>query len=163
MKRSLGFTLVELVVVISILAVLTTAGLASFVSYSRTQSLQTTASDLITTLNLAKSRSSSQVKPDSSISPDMQNPCAIQPLNGYRVLISTPTNSYEMDAICAENIYKIINVTFPTNISVSQNGTTSTSFLFPVISGGVVGSGSVVLTGYGLTRTITVDSIGTVK
>lgn len=163
MKRNLGFTLIEISIVISILAVLTTAGLAAFVNYSRTQSLQTAVYDLRTTLNLAKSRAFSQVKPEQSISPDIIEPCASQPLDGYRVLVSETNDSFEMDAICAGNSYKIQSGNFPQNITVSSGATTSTSFFFPVISGGVVGSGSVALTGYGQTRTIVVDSIGTVK
>jgi len=153
MRKSAGFTLIEISVVVSILAILTTMGVASFVSYSRSQSLQAAALDLSTTLNLAKSRSFSQVKPPQ---------CVNQVLDGYRVIILSAGNGYELQAICAANVYKIREGAFPQNITVSS-ATTSTSFFFPLISGGVVGAGSVVLSGYGNTRTITVDQIGTVK
>ena len=149
-----GFTLIEISIVVSIMAALTTMGVASFVSYSRSQSLQTAALDFSTTLNLAKSRSFSQVKPQQ---------CVSQALEGYRVQILAGNDGYELQAICAGNVYKVKEGTFPQNITVSPDGTTSTSFFFPIISGGVVGSGSVVLTGYGQSRTITVDQIGTVK
>lgn len=150
----LGFTLIELAVVISILAILTTVGLAAFVSYSRTQTIASAASDLSTILNLAKSRSFSQVKPEQ---------CVNQSLDGYKVLIFLSSNSYEMDAVCSGNVYKIKSVNLPQNVVFSSDATTSTSFFFPVISGGVLGSGSVVLSGFGQTRTITVDLVGTVK
>lgn len=150
----LGFTLIEISVVVSILSILTTLGIAAFVNYSRNQSLQTAALELTTTLNLAKSRSFSQVKPQE---------CVNQPLEGYRVLISFLGNSYELQAICGGNVYKVKEIVFPQNVTVAQEETTSSSFLFPVISGGVVGSGSVVLSGYGKERAITVDSVGTVK
>lgn len=153
MKRSSGFTLIEISIVISVLAVLTTGGLAAFVNYSRTQSLQSAAYDLRTTLNLAKSRSFSQVKPEQ---------CLNQSIDGYKVVIFQASNAYELDAVCAGNIYKLSSGTFPTNVVVGS-GSTSLSFFFPVISGGVIGSGSVVLSGFGQTRTITVDSIGIIK
>ncbi|MEX2007565.1 MAG: prepilin-type N-terminal cleavage/methylation domain-containing protein [Candidatus Levyibacteriota bacterium] len=154
MKRNAGFTLIEISVVVSILSILTTLGIASFVNYSRNQSLQTAALDLVTTLNLAKSRSFSQVKPSE---------CVNQSLEGYRVSILASDDGYQLHAICSGNVYEIKEETFPQGITVSSDGTTSRSFLFPVISGGVVGAGSVVITGYGNSRTITVDSVGTVK
>lgn len=153
MKKSSGFTLIELSIAISILAILTTAGLAAFVNYSRTQALQTAAYDLRTTLNLAKSRSFSQVKPAQ---------CGNQTLDGYKVAIYITSNSYELIALCAGNVYVAKSTTFPSGIAVTSDST-STSFFFPVISGGVAGSGYVVLTGFGQTKTITVDQIGTIK
>lgn len=149
-----GFTLIEISIVISILAIISTVGLASFVNYSRKQTLQSSADQLITTLNLAKSRAFSQVKPQE---------CNSQPLNGYKVVISETNNSFELDAVCSGNVFKISESSLYQGLSFSGSDTTSTSFLFPVISGGVIGSGTVVITGFGMTKTITVDSIGNVK
>ncbi len=156
MRRSAGFTLIELSIVISILAVLTTAGLAAFVNFSRSQSLQSAAHELSTTLNLAKSRSLSQAKPTD---------CGLEFLDGYKVLIDKASSSYELVAVCSgENFYIQGRVNFPTNVTVSSY-TTSLSFFFPVISGGVVGSGKVVLSlsDSSQERTIIVDSNGIVR
>lgn len=154
MKKALGFTLIELSVVISILSILTTLGIASFVNYSRSQALQTAVSDLTTSLNLAKSRALSQVKPEQ---------CSAQSLDGYKIVVSSNSGSYDLDAVCAGNTYKIQTTVFDKNISVSSEGTTSTSFFFPVISGPVTGFGSIVLTGFGKSKTITVDQVGVVR
>ena len=70
-----GFTLIELMVVFSILAVLSTIGVAAFVSFSRTQTLNAAASDIKSMLNLAKSRAYSQVKPSVT-------PCNTSQLDG---------------------------------------------------------------------------------
>jgi prepilin-type N-terminal cleavage/methylation domain-containing protein len=154
-NRQPGFTLIEISIVISILAIISTAGLASFVNYSRTQALQTSASELATTLNLAKSRAFSQVKPPE---------CSAQPLNGYKVVISEIMNTFELDAVCSgNNSIPIQTRPLSKGVTFSISDTSSTSFLFPVISGGVVGSGKVVITGFGMKKTITVDSIGNVK
>ncbi len=154
MNRSLGFTLIELSVVISIMAVLSTMGIAAFVNYSRTQSLQNAAYDLITVLNLAKSRSFSQVKPPG---------CTV--LDGYKVSLSNSDNSYKIEAICLGNAFGTVSKDLPQNISISSDSscTSSSSFFYPIISGGVSGSGCIVLSGYNQKKIITVDMLGTVK
>lgn len=156
-----GFTLIEISIVISILAIISTVGLASFVNFSRKQALQSSGDQLATMFNLAKSRAFSQVKPQE---------CTNQPLNGYKVVISETNNSFELDAVCSGNVFKISENSLSQGLSFSGSDTTSTSFFFPVISGGVVISGvipgspgSVVLSGFNMKKTITVDSIGNVK
>ena len=62
-----GFTLLELIVVFSIIAILSTIGLASFVNYSKAQILQGSANDIISTLNTAKSKAASQIKPNTCL------------------------------------------------------------------------------------------------
>lgn len=146
---SRGFTLIEISVVISVLAILSTLGIASFVSFSHKQELSSTVYELSTTINLAKSRAFSQVKPAQ---------CANLPLDGYKIVI-TPPNSYQMDAVCGGYSFNIKSVTMPKNIT----STTYASFFFPVITGGVTGAGTVALTGYGQTKTVTVDSLGNIK
>ncbi len=63
-RKSAGFTFIELIVVFSVIAILSSVGIASFVSYSRTQQLNSSSSELVTLINLAKSRSASQIKPN---------------------------------------------------------------------------------------------------
>ena len=61
LKKSEGFTLLELIVVFSIIAILSTIGVASYTSYARQQLLQGAVNDLSAVLNTAKSKASSQV------------------------------------------------------------------------------------------------------
>lgn len=175
----LGFTLIELIVVFSIIAVLSLIGVAAFVSYSRVATLQSASSDLSSMLILAKSRANSQVKPLSTQIPQCNSQTV---LNGYKVVIC-PTatsnvicdsaNSYVLGVVCAtsscsdslcSNIIpqKIQESILPKDITF-DSGTTSTLFFFPIISGGVGGAGKIILDGYGNQKTITVDSTGGVE
>ncbi|HZQ29663.1 MAG TPA: prepilin-type N-terminal cleavage/methylation domain-containing protein [Patescibacteria group bacterium] len=154
MRDSLGFTLLEIIIVFAVIAILSAIGIVSFVSYSRVQSLQTSASTLSSTLSLARSRAISQAKPTQ---------CGTQILNGYKVLLNTASNSYELDAICSNFSYVIQTQKLPANISFDVLKTTSTSFYFPVIVNGVIGAGTIYLNGYGNTKAIVVDSTGDIR
>lgn len=149
-----GFTFIELIVVFSIVAILSTIGIASFLDYSRSQSLQGATNDLTTVLQLARSRSLSQVKPAQ---------CVNEELKGFKVSLSFSDQSYQLDAICSAGSYKILQNFLPQNISFDNIKTTSTSFFFPVITGGVTGQGTVVITGYNIEKTIIVSSTGGIQ
>lgn len=164
--KNYGFTLIELVVAFSVIAFLSTVGIASFVSYSRSQALSVSAKDLVNALNLAKSRSLSQVLAPSQ--------CPGQSLIGYEVRLcgfSTPTclseGDYELNITCSGNIFSPVETKkLPVGISFDENQTTTTSFLFPILTGGVNmggGDGTIVLSGYGQTRTIIVNSSGVIQ
>lgn len=161
-----GFTLIELVVAFSVIAFLSTVGIASFVNYSRSQALVVSAKDLVNALNLAKSRSLSQVLAPSQ--------CPGQSLIGYEVRLcgfSTPTclseGDYELNIACSGNIFSSVETKkLSVGISFDENQTTTTSFLFPILTGGVNmggGDGAIVLSGYGQTRTIIVNSSGVIQ
>lgn len=164
--KNYGFTLIELVVAFSVIAFLSTVGIASFVNYSRSQALVVSTKDLVNVLNLAKSRSLSQVLAPSQ--------CSGQSLIGYEVRLcgfSTPTclseGDYELNIACSGNIFSPVEAKkLPVGISFDENQTTTTSFLFPILTGGVNmggGNGTIVLSGYGQTRTIMVNSSGVIQ
>jgi len=148
-----GFTLIELVVVFSIMAVLATVGVASFVSYSRQQTLQQAANDLVATLNSAKAKAVSQVKPVPCVT-------ALKGLGAYRVQILA--NSYRLDAICSGTTYTITTTPLPGGVTFDSS-TTISAVSFSVISGGITGSGIIVLREGVLTKTITVTQGGLIE
>lgn len=177
--NQLGFTLIELIVVFSIIAVLSLIGVAAFVSYGRMATLQSASSDLSSMLLTAKSRADSQVKPSSAQIPQCNGQTV---LDGYKVVLC-PTatsnvicdtkNSYVLgvacgssscsDSLCSNIIpQKIEETTLPQDVTF-DSGTTSTSFFFSVISGGVGGSGKIILDGFGNQKTITVDLTGGIE
>lgn len=159
-KLNQGFTLIELVVVLSVIAILSTVGIAAFVSYSRTQTLNTAVLDLVSMLNVAKSRSMSQVKPAGVT-------CA--KLDGYKMTICrggcTESNqTYEFRVICQGNESNSLETkSLPKGINFDSSR--ETSFFFPVLTGGVDGATAIgttiTLNGYGdQTKTITIYSDG---
>lgn len=159
-KLAAGFTLVEILVVIAVIGILSVAGVAGFVSFSRVQSINAAAGELVTALNLAKSQSYSQVKPTGCTGT----------LEGYEVNICGPLSScvnqgannssdsyYEINARCinpAQNLNRDGGI-LPSGYTFTRPYAT---FFFPVLKGGVSSAGSVTISGNGLTKTITVDS-----
>lgn len=146
-----GFTLIEMIVVFSVISILSTIAIAAFVNYNKSQVLQIGASDISSVLSLAKSRSLSQSKPDSCNNP-------MQTLNGYEVDLTFSDNSYALYAVCAGNHYQIQKYFLPKNVSFGLSS--QQTFFFPVIVSGVVGSGTIYLTAYGNQKTVVINSIG---
>lgn len=150
-----GFTLIELMVVLSITAVLGTLGVSGFTSYNQTQILQTSTNEIVTMLNLAKSRAQSQIKPSVL--------CPTGSLSGYKVEISIP-RKYMLYLRCSIGGDIKINEQdklLPTNLSFSANS----SFFFPVQTGGVQTSTPQfdISNSNGKKKTITVNSLGGVS
>lgn len=150
-----GFTLIELIVVLSVAAVISVIGIAAFVSYNQTQSLNTTAADIANMFSVAKSRAASGVKPTTG-------PCFTQTLDGYRISITIP-RTYKLDAVCPSGISNILTSTLPNNITFDSIQTTPLAYMYPVLTGGFSGGGTIVLSGFGKSKSITVDSLGNVK
>lgn len=126
---SRGFTLIELITAITIMAMLSTVGIASFVNYSRSQQVFTATQNVVTTLQLAKANASSQVKPSS---------CASEPLTGYQVSIDANGNTYSLEAICGDEVDVASRKTQPLGQDVMFTpGGTQTVF-FRTVTGDVV-------------------------
>jgi prepilin-type N-terminal cleavage/methylation domain-containing protein len=124
-----GFTLIELITAITIMAILSTIGIASFTNYSRTQALSNATQDVVTALQLAKASAASQVKPAT---------CTPGVLVGYQVTIdATPgVESYSMAPVCdSVDVVAQKTTTLPQNIIFGANGTTSV--LFHTVTGNV--------------------------
>lgn len=164
-----GFTFIELIIVFSITAILSTVGLASFVDYNRRQTLNTSVYDLVTLLNQAKSRAQSQMIRNQ----DGNNMCGNQSFNGYKILICGLAGStcianqkdyYELDIVCSGSIENSSNPIeakkLPSNVTFDEK-TTTTSIFFKSFVGGVEGAGTVVINAFqNLKRDVSVDSYG---
>jgi prepilin-type N-terminal cleavage/methylation domain-containing protein len=155
-----GFTLIELIVVFSVIAITSTIGVASYVNYSKTQTLNQAGSDLATALNTAKSKSASAIKPPVQCAGSMT-------LNGYSVTVNIPAETYSLNVICSGITFPLTTTTLPAGVTFnSQTGsppTTTTSVFFALLTGGVVGTGNIVLSGFGQTKTITVSAVGGIQ
>lgn len=154
-KFQSGFTLIEMIVVFAVITILSTIAIVSFVNYNKSQILQVGVSELQSAFNLARSRAVSQTKPSQ---------CDQQILNGYKIVLNVSQNTYDMYAVCSDTFEYKIGVTskLPKNVVFSPDPT-STSFFFPIIVSGVQTPGTIYLTAYEVTRTITVDSTGNLR
>lgn len=160
LKFQSGFTLIEIIVVIGTLGVLSTIGIASFVSYSRTQAINSAAFDVVTSINLAKSRARTQYKPSTGT-------CRVPVLRGYQITIVDAT-TYRLEVNC-EGFVDILpgaTATLPSNGNITfAAASRNKTFLFKVLSGSVqipggLQSDTIVITGFGITKTITISSNG---
>lgn len=86
---SSGFTLIEVIVSFSVIAILSTLGIAAFLLYSTDQQFKNTYLEFANNVSSARSRSISQVKPTG----------CIDTLLGYKIYIKS-ANQYEIYAIC---------------------------------------------------------------
>ena len=160
--NSVGFTIIELLVVISILAVLSAVSIASFSSYNNSQKLSTNALAVKNMMQFAKSQALSQV-----------NTCTPgQTLVGYKFLAccqgaSCPmclsSNTYEVDIVCSGGSSFIKGDKLPSDITFDTTNSTSYSFLFNTLSGTVTGSGNLLLKQGSSQKTISVSSTGVIQ
>jgi prepilin-type N-terminal cleavage/methylation domain-containing protein len=145
-----GFTLIELIVVFTVMAILATIGTVSLVSYSRTQTLNQATSDLVQTLNTAKSLSASQLKTLNK-NGNTYLQCQNQSLSGYGVYVSANQASrdyhYSIYIACITNTGIMskypdpttsnpLQVKLPTDVVINP-ATSKVDIFFPVLSGGI--------------------------
>jgi prepilin-type N-terminal cleavage/methylation domain-containing protein len=167
-----GFTLIELVVVFTVIAILSTIGTVSFVSYSRAQVLNQTTSDLVQALDTAKSLSASQLK---SLNKNGKKWRCLdyQTLNGYGIQIDTSDTSHEYYFLymkCATINGATIRYPDANNVSDWQTNlpqnvtfdptTNITDVFFPVLSGGIITTPTA---GSSNADTIALSSYGNIK
>jgi len=158
-----GFTLIELIIVISVVTFMSIVGIVAYREYSQSQSLSAAAQDLAGTIQLAKSRSISQVKPST---------CGTQSLDGYRINIpSFSQPEYTISAICEGNANDTKTFKLLKGIEFDDVATTispgialGSGIFFPIITLGVQGSGDIVIKGQNNKEAkVSVDSVGTIR
>lgn len=158
-----GFTLVELLVVFSIIGLLSVLGVAGFVDYSRAQAVAAASLEFATMLQTARSRAQSQVKPEVGLCNNRDNP-----LDGYIMTVCPigTNNTYQLRASCAGYAVEatLVEKTFPSPIFFDC--TTTYTYSFRVLSGDVTFGGlpitslPITIRGYNKSRTVRVYQDG---
>lgn len=162
-SRNFGFTLLELVVVFSIIAILSTVGIASYVNYSKSQTLQQAYYNFFNTLTIARANAASQVKPTQCVSSSS--------LDGYRVIVNIVAKTYTLNAVCSSINFPISTTSLPSgvvfNSATDTPPTTTTDIFFSVLTSGVAKPGDVVLSYPSINtlaaKTVTITSVGGVQ
>ena len=149
-----GFTLVEVLVSLTVIGLLFGFGFANFRDFSRRQAVASTGRMVIADLRLAQSKALSGEKPSS---------CTGN-LSTYNFVIST--DSYWIDAVCSGASVTTKTQPLPSGISMTS---TQNTISFKVLGQGtnITAGGSVVITltqaGTNNTSSVTVTSGGEVK
>ncbi|HEX7041830.1 MAG TPA: prepilin-type N-terminal cleavage/methylation domain-containing protein [Patescibacteria group bacterium] len=183
-KSNLGFTLIELMVVFSLMTILSGVGIASFVNYSRSQAVDNSLKELRTTIYTARSRALSQLKTGTcgATGSNLQ-------LIGYQVVLcSVPghthpsgiacndnNNAYELQIVCANSggsgqtsETTLAKKFLDPNITFS-NTSTATYFFFATITAAVTTDASsgnspkAIVTGYSLNKSVSVSQTGVIQ
>jgi len=133
---SLGFTLIELIIVFSVIAILALFGIASFVNYSKVQAITNDANNIVALINTAKSNAVSQVKPSSC--------SGAKVLQGYIVelnkTVGGKTNKgFSINVLCSTpSVTPLASYALSSNVQFDTSSTdTLKSISFNVISGGI--------------------------
>ena len=163
-----GFSLIELMVVFTLVAIISGMGFASFAGYSRRQTLSQAASDLKSIIDRAKFDALSSVKPASL--------CPGESLVGYKVVLcsispltclsSSNSPDYQLIGICASKDSLVVAKKLPQNISIvtTNNTTTCSEISFNSLSNSVKGTPCVIgMLGYSSPLTLSVDQAGNVS
>src|SRR3989339_1053168 len=162
-----GFTLIELVVVFSIIAIISTIGIISFSNYNKIQQLNQAVSDTVNLLNSAKSNSLSQIKPE-ACDPTYE-------LYGYRITAfprpSGEQSTVKLETICRDPNNIIVEcatpacknpktLTFLKNIKITNS--TDEIFFYPLslFEDESVDGGSICVEGWGIKKEISVSNLG---
>lgn len=158
-KERNGFTLIEILVVFSVIAILSGIGVASFASYSRSQQLAQSGNNIKLLVSQARFSALSGVKTNQDQSGNTIT-CGNESLVGYAVTV-IGNNQLELSMECANTSSQTFKtLTIPTGYTF-DNSTTCTQIKFDSLSataGGV--PCTIVLGGYGRSKTITIDIAG---
>lgn len=159
-----GFSLIELLVVFSLVTVISGVGFAAFVSYSRKQTIIQASGQVKEIVDSAKFNALSSVKPSSCSSEDQ--------LSGYKVIFCsnalcvTPGADYEASVVCGGSETVIKSGKLSDNITFSNDGVSDIcgTIMFSVISGITQGVPCQInVNGYGNQSIVTIDSTGHVS
>lgn len=158
-----GFSLIEVLVVISSIVLLSGFGFASLVGSQRKQVVEQTASDIKLAIDHAKYNAASRVK---------RPGCTTNPLQNIEIRFcrsggcTSATNDYEIFSVCGSQTNSFEREEFNGDIDL---GTTSTcrNLRFSILTTTVQNVGgslpcSIVISKYGITKTLTVDRSGNV-
>jgi len=147
-----GFTLVEILIVISLMAILMLTSIVTFSSFTKSQSFQTSISDVIALLNKAKSKSLNQVKPAE---------CEEDSVKGYQVVFTASSSSYDLAVVCGDYTHILEEKKLPSQITFTEG---SADYIFFNVATGVVDSpAEVTITGFDKSKTIVVDGVGNIS
>ena len=157
-----GFTLIEIILTVSIMSVLSLFGVSSYREYNDNKIMDIAVEDIAKVLEQARSRALSQVKPSVSACDDSPTD---EPLYGYRVRFCpegcTSEQIYEQHVVCGssgENSHVVETYRLPDNITFASAQEADT--LFRVLTGQVVGASSIDITGYERSRSIDISATG---
>ena len=150
MKKSCsGFTVVELLIILSLIALLFTLGIAQYNRFNRAQSLNRAKDELVSNLRLTQGKAMAGEKPE----------VCTETLSGHKLKF-TDNQNYKIVAVCGEEVDIKTDVVLPAGV-IKQAG--PDEIFFRVLSQGIESDISLILSGFDEEKTITVNTAGEIK
>ncbi|NTU46944.1 prepilin-type N-terminal cleavage/methylation domain-containing protein [Candidatus Roizmanbacteria bacterium] len=115
-----GFTLVELIITVSVLMMMVGFSIPIFSKFTQSKTLEKETDKLLDYFNLARTRAQSA----------LTDATCTQPFQGYRVSVSA--NRYTIDECCSGSCTVVSTIELSNNITVTP---INSSVLFKVLSG----------------------------
>lgn len=157
-KKTNGFTLIEILLVFSIIAIISVASIFAYSSYNTKQQINNSSQDLLVLVHTAKAKAQAQISPSTCTS-----------LQSYQVMrcgagpscqtVGANATTYELQAVCNNGIVAVDTKALAPNVTFTNGSSTTVSF--NVLTGGASG-GTFTITNGTTTRTVTVSSYGQV-
>jgi prepilin-type N-terminal cleavage/methylation domain-containing protein len=152
MKSSRGFTLVEMLITISIMLIITGGGIAAFIGFNERQNVQVAVKELQTMLR------SAQVKAKVGEDAEYCRSTYGESLRGYRVYIADGTGTAILYTTCSDNKFSLpvdrtyverSRIYFDSTVTAGMQGGGDLDVEFLALLGGVDGSGTIEIAGSG--------------
>jgi prepilin-type N-terminal cleavage/methylation domain-containing protein len=156
--KSKGYTLIEILVVLTVIGIIFGIGYAAYRDFSRRQALAGAAKMVEGDIRSAQQNALSGQKPISGCTS----------LNGVSFDITSAT-TYSINYVCGGGVLVKNSVTLPTNITIAVSPLSGDPILFKVLGDGtnIPNGGNVIITitqaGTNKTSTITIGSGGDIK
>jgi len=153
-KNCPGYTLIELLIVITLITLLFTLGVAQYNKFNRRQILVKARDELISNLRLAQAKSLAGEKPDA---------CGDEILTGHKLKFFPDKQGYKIVAVCNDEIDVKTGISLPTGITRKSGPAT---VFFKGLSQGtdIDGQANIVLEdSNGDTSTVMITGTGEIK
>lgn len=142
-----GFTLVELLIVSTIMGILFSVGLAGYNNFNRRRIVREAALELLNNLRFAQEKALNGEKPSG---------CSL--LNGWK--LEFISGGYQIKAACTNGEFGTKDFSFSSGVSKTSG---PSSFLFKVLAHGVKDGGEILLSGFGKNYKVKVTKSGEIS
>lgn len=113
-KDDRGYSLIEILVSMTIIGILFSVGYVSFRDFSRRQALAGVAKSLQGDIRLVQEQATAGKKP---VDPKCTG---MNLLDGYNFLVDAPLNSYSVEAKCTGGVVEIKKVVIPSDVNITN-------------------------------------------